>query len=113
MSLNPDSITNLTYEKFASLSVELDLIPLFVKRFVERSSCSNIFPTESQQIEYQKSFLNKENITDLDGLANWLNKNGITEAQFSKQLYFSLQLKLFKEQKFMDAVENLYLEHSS
>lgn len=113
MSSNHATIPNLSYEDFASLSFELDLIPLFVKRYIERSSCSNICPTEVQQIEYQKAFLNRENITDLEGLSSWLKKHSLTESQFSKQLYYSLQLQLFKEQKFSDKVDRLYFDHKN
>ena len=113
MSPNHALIPNLSHEDFVSLSFELDLIPLFVKRYIERSSCSNICPTDAQQIEYQKAFLNRENITDLEGLSSWLKKNRLTESQFSKQLYHSLQLQLFKEQKFSDKVDRLYFEHKN
>ena len=113
MSSNLPKLHDLSLESFASLAVELDLLPLFVKRYIERTSCSDIYPSNSQQIDFQKSFLNRENISDTDSLALWLKKNAITESQLSNQLFNALRLQLFKENKFKGEVEPLFLKLKS
>ena len=113
MSIENSSLDNLSYESFTSLAYELDLLPLFLKRYIERSSSSSFLPTDTQQTEYQKAFLSAENISDSDSLSAWLSKRGLTEEQLSHQLFFALQLKLFKLSKFNDSVDSFYLEVKS
>ena len=92
------------------LITELDLLPLLIKRYLERTCCSDIVPTESEQIAFQKSFLLREKIFNHQDLYNWLSINDINEPQLSRQMFFALQLKQFKESKFSHKVENFFLE---
>ena len=97
-------------DDFFPLCVELDLLPLFVKRFIERNLSSSFIPTEDQQISYQKQFLVRENIQSSDDLQLWLSRNDVTEVQLSKQLFHALQIKLLKLDKFESRVEPLFLD---
>ena len=102
-----------TPEDFITLCSELNLIPLFLRRLIERKFSSDFVPSEEQQIVYQKNFLNREHIVSSDDLAFWLQRNDVTEVQLSKQLFHSLQLSLFKTDKFNAEVEPLFLDSKS
>ena len=102
-----------TPEDFITLCSELNLIPLFLRRLIERKFSSDFVPSEEQQIAYQKNFLNREHIVSSDDLAFWLQRNDVTEVQLSKQLFHSLQLSLFKTDKFKAEVEPLFLDSKS
>ena len=95
------------------LVVDLDLLPLLVKRYIERHCCTHYSPDQSDQINFQHKFLLKENISSLDDLSLWLTKNNVSEPQLSKYLYHSLQLKMFKEEHFSSSVEKQFLENKS
>ena len=62
-------------------------------------------------LAFQKSFLLKEKISCSQELHRWLDANHISEPQLSKQLFHSLQLKLFKESKFSAQVKSAFLEN--
>lgn len=100
-------------EDFITLCSELNLLPLFLRRFIERKYSSDFIPSEDQQIAYQKNFLIREHIDSVDDLNFWLQRNDITEIQLSKQLFHSLQLTLFKANKFQSEVEPLFLDSKS
>ena len=44
---------------------ELNLLPLFLRRFLERNFIKNISPSKEDQIKYYKQFLNREKIWQL------------------------------------------------
>ena len=93
-----------------SLLVELELLPLLIRRYVERSSSSHIVPSETDQFAFQSRFLASNNISDLDGLNHWLAKNDISEPQLSKQIYHTLQLSQFKTSKYRSLVQSTFLD---
>ena len=93
--------------------VELDLLPLILKRYIERKSSASFKPSQSDQISFQQSFLLRENISTPQELENWLSSNDLSEPLLSKQLYHSLQLKLLKESMFSSRVESTYLDNKS
>ena len=105
--------TQYTPEDFITLCTELNLLPLFLRRLIERKFSSDFVPSEEQQITYQKNFLNREHIVSSDDLTFWLQRNDVTEVQLSKQLFHSLQLSLFKTDKFKAEVEPLFLDSKS
>lgn len=92
-----------------SLLVELELLPLLIRRYIERSSSSHIIPTEADQLAFQSTFLASNNIIDLDGLNQWLVKNDISEPQLSKQIYHTLQIAQFKSSKYSSLVQSTFL----
>lgn len=92
---------------------ELDLLPSIIKRYIERSVSSQFRPSESDQVVFQKSFLLSEKISSTQDLHRWLDANHISEPQLSKQLFHSLQLKLFKESKFSPQVKTAFLDNKS
>ena len=93
--------------------IELDLLPVFVRRFIERSSSSSISPSEADQTLYQQGFLRKERISSPEELNFWLTTQDISEPQLSRQLFYSLQLEQFKHSKYSSQVENQFLENKS
>ena len=98
-------------EEIIPLLADLDLLPLFIKRYIQRKLCSHIKPTEAEQVLFQKSFLIRENISNQEDLEKWLSANDISEPQLSKQMYHSLQLKQFKENRFTQQVDASFLEN--
>lgn len=102
-----------TSDDFLSLCIELELLPLFLRRYIERKSSSSFSPDEDQQVEYQRQFLSRENIRSAEDLSLWLSRKDVTEVQLSKQLFHSLQLSLFKSSKFTPQIESLFLDTKS
>ena len=92
---------------------ELDLLPSLIKRYLERSVSSSFRPNQADQVLFQQSFLQREKISSPESLQLWLDNNDITEPQLSKQLFHALQLKQFKDKKFLAQVESTFLDNKS
>ena len=92
---------------------ELDLIPLFLRRFLEKKYTKEISPSKQQQINYYQKFLSKEKITDKNSLNNWLMLNDISESDLELKIYNSLKLEQFKEKSFNNKVEKLFLDRKA
>ena len=92
---------------------ELDLLPYIIKRYIERTVCSDLKLSESDQIAFQQSFLAREKISTPEALQAWLDANDINEPQLSKQIYHALQLKQFKHQRFSSQVQTTFLENKT
>ena len=92
---------------------ELDLIPLFLRRFLEKKYTKEISPSKQQQINYYQKFLSKEKITDKNSLNNWLMLNDISESDLELKIYNSLKLEQFKEKSFNTKVEKLFLDRKA
>lgn len=93
-----------------NLLKELNLMPLFLRRYFERKFIKDIEPPREDQINYQKDFMRNERILDGDDLSNWLKKNNKTEAEMNKILYDSLSLEIFKKNQFNSKVERVFLD---
>lgn len=92
---------------------ELNLIPLFLRRFLERKYTKDISPSKQQQINYYQKFLSREKITDKNSLNNWLMLNDISESDLELKIYNSLKLEQFKEKSFNNKVEKLFLDRKT
>lgn len=102
---------NFKSTELFSLLFELDLLPLLIRKYIQRNFCSHIKPLEEEQVSFQKSFLTKEKISSQQDLQSWLLTNNISEPQLSKQMYHALQLKKSKENKFANQAETTFLEN--
>lgn len=92
---------------------ELNLIPLFLRRFLENKFIQEVTPSKEDQIKYYQQFLGREKITDKNSLNNWLNFNNISESNLELKIYNSLKLEQFKEKRFGNKVEKLFLDKKS
>tara|TARA_B100000989_G_C19528916_1_gene468536 strand:+ start:1288 stop:2040 length:753 start_codon:yes stop_codon:yes gene_type:complete len=92
---------------------DLDLIPIFLRRYLERKYTNNIKVTKEEQIEFQKKFLIRENIKDKDNLKNWLSMKGVSESEMNKNLYKSLLIEKFKNENFGSKIESLFLKRKT
>ena len=92
---------------------ELNLLPLFLRRFLEKKYVENILPSKEDQIKYYQKFLNREKITDKDSLKNWLKMNSLSESDLEIKIYNSLKLEQFKAKSFDNKVEKLFLNRKS
>ena len=92
------------------LLAELDLLPLLLRRHIERSQSTAFLPSTEEQIAFQQAFIARERISDQASLAAWLQQQGVTEAQMSQRLFQALQLEQFKQATFGPRVEPLFLE---
>lgn len=92
------------------LLAELDLLPLLLRRHIERSQSSAFTPSREEQIAFQQAFIARERISDQASLVAWLQQQGISEAQMSQRLFQGLQLEQFKQATFGPRVEPLFLE---
>tara|TARA_A100001011_G_C14314827_1_gene847441 strand:- start:3047 stop:3790 length:744 start_codon:yes stop_codon:yes gene_type:complete len=92
---------------------ELELIPLFLRRFLEKKFIQDISPSKEEQIQYYQQFLTREKITDKDTLNNWLKLNDIKESSLELKIYNSLKLEQFKEKNFGNKIEKLFLDKKS
>ena len=104
---------NFTAEKLPALLQDLELFPLLIRRYLERTNGNQYNPTEDEQIAFQKQFLARERITNQTGLSAWLERQGISESQMSQRLFRALQLEQFKEATFKPRVEPLFLERKA
>ena len=92
---------------------DLNLIQIFLRRYFEAKYTQQIIPSEEEQIEYQKDFMKREGIFDKDSLGKWLIKSGKTEKEMNNILFNSLKLDKFKNEKFSNKVEAVFLEKKS
>ncbi|QNI75798.1 peptidylprolyl isomerase [Synechococcus sp. MVIR-18-1] len=98
-------------EDLFSLLYELELLPLMIKKYIQKESCSHIKPSEEEQVLFQTSFLQREKISNQQQLEIWLSANSMSEPQLSKQMYHALQLKKSKEEKFGNQAGTTFLEN--
>lgn len=89
---------------------DLNLMPIFLRKYFERKFIKDIEVDKEEQISFQQKFMKKEGIKNKDELANWLKFNSISEKEISKQLYISLKLEKFKRSNFEDKVEDIFLK---
>lgn len=104
---------SIPLEQLPALLHELDLMPLLLRRHLERSHAVAHAPTHEQQVAFQQAFLAREHITDQVSLTAWLEHQGISEPQMSLRLFQALQLEMFKDTTFGPRVEPLFLERKS
>jgi len=96
-----------------SILRDLNLMPIFLRRFFEVKYTKNIIPTEDEQIVFQKDFLRREGIKDDQSLKIWLSSNNKSESEMNKILYNSLRVEKFKKEKFEEHCEALFLKRKS
>ena len=89
---------------------DLNLIQIFLRRYFEAKYTQHIIPSEEEQINYQKDFMKREGISDKDSLSKWLLNSGKTEKEMNNILFNSLKLDKFKNEKFSEKVESVFLE---
>ena len=92
---------------------DLGLIPVFLRRYLEGKYTKNIKVTKEEQIQFQKTFLAKENINDKDSLKTWLSMKGVSESEMNNNLYKSLQIDKFKKNNFGSKLEALFLKRKT
>ena len=92
---------------------ELNLMPLFLRRYFETKYTKDIVPDEEEQINFQRNFLKREGIKDNTALEKWLLANKKTEKEINNILFNSLKIKKFKNNKFKEHVESLFLKKKS
>ncbi len=100
----------LSISELPDLLKELNLMPMFLRRYFEQKFISEIKVEKEEQILFQQKFMQKEGIKNKDELANWLKINSISEKQISKQLFINLKLEKFKRSTFEHKVEDIFLK---
>lgn len=105
--------TAIPLSELPALLIELDLLPLLLRRHIERSQSSGFAPSREEQIAFQQAFIARECISDQASLASWLQHQGISEPQMSQRLFRALQLEQFKQATFAPRVEPLFLERKA
>ena len=103
----------ISIEDTPQLLNELNLMPLFLRRFLERKFVKDIIPTREEQVSNYQAFLKKEKIADKENLDAWLKFHHVTEPELEKNIYNSLRIQKFKENSFADKVENIFLKRKS
>lgn len=103
----------ITLEDTPNLLRELNLMPLFLRRYFENKFTNDIKPSEEEQIVFQKKFMAKENIRDQETLKSWIKVKGTTESDLNLKIYEALKLEMFKKEKFNEYVENVFLKRKS
>ena len=103
----------ISLEITPKLIKKLNLLPLFIRRYLEAKYTLPIIPEEEQQISFQKEFMKSHGITDSESLKNWLNNNGKSEKEMNNILFNSLRLDIFKKNKFKNKVESVFLERKA
>ena len=103
----------VSLEETPLLLNELNIMPIFLRRFLEKKFTKDIVPTREEQTNYYQKFLKRENISDKTSLSNWLNHYGVSESDMELNLYKSLKIEKFKNEKFSDKVEDVFLKRKS
>ena len=103
----------VSFEITPKLIKKLNLLPLFIRRYLEVKYTLPIIPKEKEQIVFQKEFMKSNGISDKESLTNWLNKNGKSEKEMNNILFNSLRLEILKKNKFKNKVESIFLERKS
>ena len=89
---------------------DLNLMPIFLRRYFENIFIKDIKADKDEQIAFQQKFMKKEGIGNKDELEIWLKNNLITEKEISRQLYVNLRLEKFKKEKFGNKIEDVFLK---
>tara|TARA_B100000212_G_C27317459_1_gene508575 strand:- start:109 stop:864 length:756 start_codon:yes stop_codon:yes gene_type:complete len=103
----------ISLEMTPKLIKKLNLLPIFIRRYLEAKYTLPIIPEKDEQIAFQKEFMKTNGISDKESLTNWLNKNGKSEKEMNNILFNSLRLEIFKKTKFKKKVESIFLERKS
>ena len=103
----------ISIEETPNLLNELNLMPLFLRRFLEKKYIKDIIPSREEQLKNYQEFLKKEKIIDKTSLNNWLAYHSISESELELNIFNSLRLNKFKEDNFSDKVENIFLKRKS
>ena len=103
----------VSLEETPLLLNELNLMPIFLRRFLEKKFTKEIIPSREEQTNYFQKFLKREKISDKTNLDNWLKFHGVSESEMEINLYKSLKIEKFKNEKFADKVEDLFLKRKS
>ncbi len=85
------------------------LLPLLRRLLLEQA----IAPVEvsmEEQAAYQQRFLAQNGIDSREKLDQWLQRNGLSEDQASRNILESLQLEAFKRERFSTELEKLFLD---
>ena len=83
----------------------LNVSALLYRRYIEYKCSKNETPTKDEIQRFQADFLRKRGIENQQDLKHWLKKNCINEKQISQLMYKSLQLELFKVNKYADKTD--------
>ena len=103
----------ISLEDTPILLKNLNLMPIFLRRYFESKFTEKIIPSKDEQIEYQKKFMRRENIANKEDLKDWLKFNGVKESDLNLNIYNSVKLEKFKEDKFSQYVEEIFLKRKS
>ena len=103
----------VSLEETPLLLNELKLMPIFLRRFLEKKYTKEISPSREEQTNYYQKFLKRENISDKTSLSNWLNFHGVSESDMEINLFKSLKIEKFKNDRFADKVETIFLKRKS
>jgi len=103
----------ISLEDTPILLKNLNLMPIFLRRYFESKFTKKIIPSKEEQIEYQKKFMRRENIVNKEGLNDWLKFNGVEESDLNLNIYNSVKLEKFKEEKFSQYVEDIFLKRKT
>ena len=103
----------ISFKETPSLIYELNLLNIFIRKFIEKKIVKNIKVERDEQILFQKRFLTNEGIKDKNGLENWLKLKGLEEKEMNKLLYNNLLLEKFRNDKFSSKVEGLFLKRKT
>ena len=87
---------SISLKETPALLRELNLMPIFLKKYYEAKYTKDIIPTEDEQVIFQKYFLKKEGIEDDQSLKNWLSNNHKSEKEMNKILYNYLFINFLK-----------------
>lgn len=85
------------------------LLPLF-KRILIESCISSVEVSESEQKTFHTKFLSQNSIANEDELAQWLEKNNLTEEQATQNILEALSLEKYKDLHFSSRVDQVFLE---
>ena len=103
----------ISLEDTPVLLKNLNLMPIFLRRYFESKLTEKIKPNREEQLDYQKKFMAREGILNKESLKDWLKFNGVEEDELNLNIYNSVKLEKFKKEKFSQYLEDIFLKRKS
>jgi parvulin-like peptidyl-prolyl isomerase len=100
----------LHLEELPALLERSNLLVPLLRRLLLEQAIATVEVTMEEQAAHQQRFLAHNGIDSREKLDEWLQRNGLSEDQASRNILESLQLESLKRQRFSAELEKVFLD---
>ena len=100
----------LHLEELPALLERARLLQPLLRRLLLEACLSGIQISQEEQTAFQQGFMAQQGIDSNEKLQAWLERNNVSEEQASRNVLEALQLDRYKQQRFGNEVEKVFLE---